>query len=56
MRCNEIPGVQGVEHAEATLLASGRNADRSDARYFSADGPARVCPRVMDVEVASDYI
>jgi len=38
VRCNEIQGAQGVENAEATSLASGRNADGSDARYFFADG------------------
>ena len=37
MLCNEIQGAQGVENAEATSLASGRNADGSDARYFFAD-------------------
>jgi len=37
VRCNEIQGAQGVENAEATSLASGRNADGSDARYFFAD-------------------
>jgi len=34
---NEIQGAQGVENAEATSLASGRNANGSDARYFFAD-------------------
>ena len=37
MRCNEIQGAPGVENAEATSLASGRNADGSDARYFFPD-------------------
>jgi len=37
VRCNEIQGAQGVENAVATSLASGRNADGSDARYFFAD-------------------
>jgi len=37
VRCNEIQGAHGVENAEATSVASGRNADGSDARYFSAD-------------------
>ena len=37
VRCNEIQGAQGVENAEAMSLASGRNADGSDARYFFAD-------------------
>ena len=37
MRWKEIQGAQGVENAEATSLASGRNADGSDARYFFVD-------------------
>jgi len=37
VRCNEIQGAQGVENAEATSLASGRNIEGSDARYFFAD-------------------
>jgi len=37
VRCNEIQGAEGVETAEATSLASGRNADGSDTRYFFAD-------------------
>ena len=37
MRCNEIQGAKGVENAEVTSLASGRNADGSDTRYFFAD-------------------
>ena len=37
MRCNEIQGAPGVENAEATSLASGRNADGSDASSFFAD-------------------
>jgi len=37
VRCNEIQAAQGVENAEATSLASGRNADGSDASYFFPD-------------------
>jgi len=53
VRCNEIQGAQGVENAEATSLASGRNADRSDARYFFADVeallPGEIDKRTEDV-------
>ena len=38
VRCDEIQGAQGAENVEGTSLASGRNADVSDARYFLADG------------------
>ena len=37
MRWNEIQGPQGAGNAKATSLASGRNGDASDARYFFAD-------------------
>jgi len=40
-RCNKIQGAQGVENAEATSLASGRNADESDARYCFTDEASR---------------
>jgi len=43
VRCNEILGAQGVENAEATSLASGRNANGSDARYFFADVAGEHC-------------
>ena len=39
MRWNEIQGAQGAGNANATSLASGRNGDASDARYFFADVP-----------------
>ena len=37
VRCDQIQGAQGAGNVEATSLASGRNADVSDARYFFAD-------------------
>ena len=37
VRCDEIHGAQGAGNVEATSLASGRNADVPDARYFFAD-------------------
>ena len=41
VRCDEIQGAQGAENVEATSLASGRNADISDARYIFADEDKR---------------
>ena len=37
VRCDEIQGALGAGNIEVTSLASGRNADISDARYFFAD-------------------
>ena len=37
MRCNKIEREQGTGNIELTSLASGRNRDVYDARYFFAD-------------------
>ena len=37
VRCDEMQGAKGTGNVEATSLASGRNANVSDAGYFFAD-------------------
>jgi len=51
---NEIQGAQGVENAEAMLLASGRQADRSDARYFFAD--VGINPTQSTYQIIESYL
>jgi len=43
-RCNKIQGAQDVRNPEVTSLASGRNADSSDTRYFLADACSTQTP------------
>ena len=48
MRWNEIQGAQGAGKAKATSLASGRNGDASEARYFLADVTRLIQQRKVD--------